>query len=44
MLEYKNILKFENIQTEESYFAKSKAAEDIIHPRCQYQSSYINVM
>ena len=33
MIEYRNILKFENIQTEESYFAKSIAAGDIIHPR-----------
>ena len=40
MMEYQNIIKFENIQTEESYFAKSIAAGDIIHPRWQSQSLY----
>ena len=33
MMEYRNIIKFENIETEESYFAKSIGAGDIIHPR-----------
>ena len=33
MMEYKNIIKFENIETEESYFAKSIGAGELIQPR-----------
>jgi len=38
-IEYENILHFENIETEESFFAKTLNAEKMIHPRWENNNS-----
>jgi len=42
-LEYNHILHFENIETEESYLAKTLAAEDLIHQRWENKNTKDNI-
>ena len=39
MMEYQYVLKFENIRQEESYFAQTLSAGDVIRPRWENKNS-----